>query len=158
MKIGEVARRLGVPVHVLRHWDEVGAVIPDRSPSGRREYDEEHIQRLRILRACQEVGMSLGDIRLVLHRREPGRADVIERHLRRVLEQRARLDNAERFLVHVLDCRHDLLTRCEECTEYASSTPPHEHRPAQRTPVELDASEAGDNRSLSPAVRALTDP
>ena len=123
MKIGDVARRLGVAVHALRHWDEAGVVVPDRTASGQRDYSLEHLHRLRVLRACQEVGMSLHDIRLVLHRNEPDRTGVIEQQLRRIRAQRAHLENAERFLGHVVACEHDLLTRCASCTRYAETLP-----------------------------------
>lgn len=123
MKIGEVAHRLGVAVHVLRHWDDEGVVVPDRTPTGQRDYSEEHVQRLRVLRACQDVGMSLAEIRQVLHRGEPERTGVIERQLRRVRTQRAQLEDTERFLAHVVNCEHDLLTRCDACTRYATSVP-----------------------------------
>ncbi|SDK23908.1 MerR family transcriptional regulator [Streptomyces indicus] len=123
MKIGEAAQRLGVAVHVLRHWDDAGVVVPDRTPSGQREYSEEHLHRLRVLRACQGVGMSLPEIRQVLHRDEPGRTGMIERQLHRIRTQRAQLEESERFLVHVINCEHDLLTRCEACSGYAESVP-----------------------------------
>ena len=122
MKIGEVGERLGVAVHVLRHWDEQGVVVPQRTASGHRDYTEEHVYRLRVLQACQEAGMTLAEIRHVLHRDESGRAAVIERRLARIQTQRAQLEAAETFLTHVITCRHDLLTRCRECTAYASST------------------------------------
>ncbi|MFF7310898.1 MerR family transcriptional regulator [Streptomyces sp. NPDC008137] len=136
MRIGEVAHRLGVAVHVLRHWDAVGVVVPDRTPSGLRDYSEEHLHRLRVLRACQGVGMSLPEIRQVLHRGEPERQDAIERQLHRIRTQRAQLEDAERFLVHVVDCEHDLLTRCDACTSYAEGVPLHEneHVPPSTTP------------------------
>lgn len=122
MKIGEVGERLGVAVHVLRHWDEEGVVVPGRTASGQRDYTEEHLYRLRVLQACQGAGMSLAEIRQVLHRDERGRAAVIERRLTRIRTQRAQLEAAETFLTHVVNCEHDLLTRCRECTAYASST------------------------------------
>lgn len=124
MKIGEAAHRLGVAVHVLRHWDETGVVVPDRTAAGHRDYSEEHVYRLRVLRACQSAGLSLPEIRQVLHRGEPERTAVIERRLRRVREQRARLADAERFLEHVINCEHDLLTRCAECSRYAETPGP----------------------------------
>lgn len=127
MKIGEAAHRLGVAVHVLRHWDDVGVVVPDRTPSGQRDYSEEHLHRLRVLRACQGVGMSLPEIRQVLHRGEPERTSAIERRLQRIRTQRAQLEDAERFLVHVINCEHDLLTRCDSCTRYAASVPLQEN-------------------------------
>ena len=67
MKIGEASRRVGVDDHVLRHWHDLGVVVPDRAASGHRLYTEEHIRRIRIVQACQSVGMSLAEIRLVLH-------------------------------------------------------------------------------------------
>jgi MerR family transcriptional regulator, copper efflux regulator len=108
---------------VLRHWDDVGVVVPDRTPSGRRDYSEEHLHRLRVLRACQGVGMSLPEIRQVLHRGEPERTGAIERRLHHIRTQRAQLEDAERFLMHVINCEHDLLTRCDSCTRYATSVP-----------------------------------
>lgn len=128
MKIGEAARRVGVDVHVLRHWDAEGVVVPDRTPSGHREYAEDHLYRLRVLQACQGVGMSLAEIRQVLDRHEPGRTGVIERRLAAIHEHRRQLERAERFLTHVIACRHDLLTRCPECSEYAVSAAGVERR------------------------------
>jgi MerR family copper efflux transcriptional regulator len=119
MRIGDAARLIGVPAHVLRHWDDMGVVSPSRTASGHREYDEEQVRRLRVLRACQEVGLSLAEIRLVLHRDEAGRAQVIQERLSRIRDQRERLADAESFLEHVRTCRHDLLTRCPACSRFA---------------------------------------
>ncbi|MDJ0363208.1 MerR family transcriptional regulator [Rhodococcus sp. H29-C3] len=121
MKIGPVAHLLDVPVHVLRHWDDVGVVVPDRTPSGHRVYTDEHLYRLQVLQACQAVGMSLPEIRGLLHRGEPGRSNLIARQLQRIRKEQEQLRTAERFLIHVLDCTHDLLTRCPQCSDYATS-------------------------------------
>ncbi|WP_221583263.1 MerR family transcriptional regulator [Microbacterium sp. G2-8] len=135
MKIGEVAQVIGVDAHVLRHWHDMGVVVPDRAPSGHREYTDEHIRRLRIAQACRRIGMSLAEIRGVLHRGEAGRGEVIEERLRWIRSQRAQLEDAERFLEHVRDCTHDLLTRCSDCSRYAEAGP-HADR---RTGVALSA-------------------
>ena len=118
MRISEAAARIGVAEHVLRHWDEVGAVRPDRTAAGHRDYSEEHLHRLQVLRACQRVGMSLSEVTQVLHRDEAGRAEVIARRREHLREERERLEDAERFLAHVVSCRHDLLTRCPQCSRY----------------------------------------
>ncbi|KQY55315.1 MerR family transcriptional regulator [Aeromicrobium sp. Root495] len=120
MKIGVVAARTGVAVHVLRHWEDEGVVVPDRTAAGHRDYTEEHVSRLRIVRSCQRVGLSLASIRLILHRDEAGRTEVIERHLQHVRNQKNELDAAEAFLTHVLTCRHDLMSRCDSCSAYAA--------------------------------------
>lgn len=121
MKIGEVSNVLGTEVHVLRHWDDMGVVSPQRTSTGQREYSEENLTRLRIVLACRRVGISLPDIRSILHRSEPGRTAVIERRIQAIRTQRAHLDSSEQFLLHVISCRHDLLTRCAQCTEFAVS-------------------------------------
>lgn len=133
VKIGEASRRVGVDDHVLRHWHDLGVVVPDRAASGHRLYTEEHIRRIRIVQACQSVGMSLAEIRLVLHRDEEGRSELIEQKLRWIRSQRAQLADAESFLEHVIGCRHDLLSRCPDCTRYASTYPPNKQaRPPLR--------------------------
>lgn len=124
MRIADAAREIGVPDHVLRHWDEVGAVSPRRTAAGHRDYSTEDLHRLRVLRACQGVGLSLSEIRQVLHRDEPGRLEIIARRRDELTAQRERLEDAERFLGHVGACRHDLLTRCPECSRYAAENPP----------------------------------
>lgn len=119
MRIGVAAADLGVATHVLRHWEDEKVVVPDRATSGHRDYSEEHLRRLRIVQACQRVGLSLTDIRLILHRDETGRDEVIERHLKQIRRRKHELDTTEAFLTHVLTCKHDLITRCDRCSTYA---------------------------------------
>ncbi|WP_420845902.1 MerR family transcriptional regulator [Microbacterium halotolerans] len=121
VRIGEAAARLGVATHVLRHWEDERVVIPLRSSSGHRDYAEEHLQRLRIVKSCQRLGLSLPEIRQILHRDEPGRVAVIDRRVGEIRRLRAELDMAERFLGHVRECRHDFITRCTECSAYAGT-------------------------------------
>lgn len=70
--------------------------------------------------------MSLAEIRLVLHRSERGRSEVIEQRLKGIRAQRAQLEDAESFLEHVIDCTHDLLTRCPDCMRYGANRDPPE--------------------------------
>lgn len=121
MKIGEAADRIGVDAHVLRHWHDAGVVVPERAASGHRVCTDEDVRRMRVVRACQGVGMSLAEIRLVLHRDESGRTEVIRRRIGRIGSQRDALEDAERFLEHVIGCAHDLLTRCPDCSRYAAT-------------------------------------
>lgn len=122
MRIGDAAAALGLAAHVLRHWEDCGVVVPDRTRAGQRIYTDEHLGRCRIVIACQGVGMSLAEIRQVLHRSAAGRATVIAERIAAIRRQKVTLEAAERFLVHVTDCRHDLMTRCPDCAEYAEGT------------------------------------
>ncbi|ALX03814.1 MerR family transcriptional regulator [Aeromicrobium erythreum] len=120
VRVGAAAERVGVAAHVLRHWEDEGVVVPDRTPAGHRVYTDEHLHRLEIVRSCQRVGLRLWQIRLVLHRDAEGRDDVIAQHLEHLRRQRAELDAAEAFLTHVLTCEHDLMSRCERCSAFPS--------------------------------------
>lgn len=119
MKIGEAAQRLGIAAHVLRHWEDEGVVVPDRTATGHRLYESEHLARCRIVLSCQDVGMSLAEIRAIVHRGETGRAEIIAARIAAIRAQRSSLDSAERFLLHVRQCRHDLMARCPECSQYS---------------------------------------
>lgn len=119
MKIGEAADTLGIATHVLRHWEDVRVIVPGRTHSGHRNYTQEQIARCRIVLSCQGVGMSLAEIRVVLNRSEAERTEVLSGRIADIRRQRAALVDAERFLLHVRSCRHDLITRCRECMEYS---------------------------------------
>lgn len=51
-RIGEVARILGVPTHVLRFWEtEFRAVVrPQKSRAGQRVYSRKDVERLALIR------------------------------------------------------------------------------------------------------------
>jgi DNA-binding transcriptional MerR regulator len=55
MRIGELSRRTGVSVRLLRYYEEQGLLAPSRRPSGYREYqggDVEQVRRIRVLLAA----------------------------------------------------------------------------------------------------------
>ena len=94
MKIGEVARRVGVATSALRFYEEAGLLPePERTPSGYREYDPSVIDRLAFIRAGQAVGVTLAELKEVLRIRDRGEApcrhvtDLIETRIREVDER-----------------------------------------------------------------------
>lgn len=95
----------GVATHVLRHWEDESVVVPDRSAAGHWLYAAEHLARCRIVLSYLGVGMSLADIRSVLHRGAVGRAEVIGTRISAIRAPRSSLDSAEKFLLHVRQCR-----------------------------------------------------
>jgi len=57
------ARRTGLSPHLIRMWERrYGAVVPDRTSTGRRFYSDEDIARLDLLRRATESGESIGQI------------------------------------------------------------------------------------------------
>jgi MerR family transcriptional regulator, light-induced transcriptional regulator len=59
--INDVVRRTGLSAHVIRIWEKrYGAVEPERTPTNRRLYSEEQIERLQLLRQITQAGQSIG--------------------------------------------------------------------------------------------------
>ena len=65
--IGDLARRTGLTVKVIRFYSDRGIVPPtDRSPAGHRLYDVEAVARLELVRTLRDLGMDLATIRRVV--------------------------------------------------------------------------------------------
>ena len=79
LPIGEVARRSGVAVSALRYYEQQGLITAERSPGGQRRYARSTLRRLAFVRAAQNVGLSLEEVRTALatlpEARTPTRAD-----------------------------------------------------------------------------------
>ncbi|MEO8181463.1 MAG: MerR family transcriptional regulator [Deltaproteobacteria bacterium] len=69
LSIGEVSKRIGLPVKTLRFYADEGLVPPSgRSASGYRLYAEADIVKLELVRTLRDAGLGLGAIRSVLGR------------------------------------------------------------------------------------------
>ncbi|MEA2488332.1 MAG: hypothetical protein QOH21_124, partial [Acidobacteriota bacterium] len=56
-KIGELAKRTGVSVRTLHHYDEIGLLTPShRTESGHRLYGREEVIRLQQIVSLRQVG------------------------------------------------------------------------------------------------------
>jgi DNA-binding transcriptional MerR regulator len=67
MQIGEVAARVGLSLRTIRHWDEVGLVVPsERSAGGFRLYNEADIERLTLVKTLKPLDFSLEQMRELL--------------------------------------------------------------------------------------------
>ena len=67
MQIGEVAARTGLSLRTIRHWDEMGLVVPsERSPGGFRLYTETDIERLELVKTLKPLELRLEQVRELL--------------------------------------------------------------------------------------------
>jgi Hg(II)-responsive transcriptional regulator len=67
MRIGELARSVGVNVETIRYYQRIGLIeLPEKPYGGMRSYDHEDLQRLRFIRRAQQLGFSLENIRELL--------------------------------------------------------------------------------------------
>ncbi|SEO57850.1 DNA-binding transcriptional regulator, MerR family [Trujillonella endophytica] len=109
MRIGELARRTGVPHRMLRYYEEQGLIAPRRLDNGYREYDDHLVKRVQKIRGLLDSGIPtriIGNILPCL-----GQEIVVtdpDPELRAMLlEQRTKM--AER--IAFLEANHDALTR-----------------------------------------------
>ena len=94
MNIREAAERAGTSVRTLRYYEEVGLIAPDRAEENNyREYSEEAVKRLRLIRAYRELQFSVEQIRGLLAASSRERDVLLEEHVEKLREQRKRIDN-----------------------------------------------------------------
>jgi DNA-binding transcriptional MerR regulator len=66
-QIGEVADAVGLSLRTIRHYDEMGVVVPSgRSAGGFRLYTDGDVDRLRLVKKMKPLDFSLEEIRDVL--------------------------------------------------------------------------------------------
>ena len=119
MSVGVAAAAVGVESHVLRHWEDVGVLVPDRTSTGHRRYSDEHVTCAKIIRLCQGAGLTLADIRELGGADRSAQVALIARSQDRIRAELAGLRRADAYLSHVLQCVHPLLSECPECGEFA---------------------------------------
>ena len=66
MQIGQLAKKLGISIRMLRYYEDQGLIIPMRSESGYRIYNEKDEERLRRIRVLTKAGLNLQAISLLL--------------------------------------------------------------------------------------------
>ena len=104
MNAATFARRAGVSVRTLHHYEAVGLLAPPRTDAGHRRYGPAEAERLAHVRALRALGVGLAEARRLLDAgADP--AEAVERHLAHVTAQidhltglRDRLDGVARLL------------------------------------------------------------
>lgn len=111
LTIGEVAERTGVAPSALRFYENEGLIDSERTTGGQRRFHREVLRRIAFIRAAQNVGLSLEEIRDALatlpRARTPTKTDWerLSRTWRPLLD--ARIADLERL--------RDELTSCIGC-------------------------------------------
>lgn len=120
MHIGELAERTGLSLRTIRHYDEVGLLVPSaRTEGGFRLYTESDFDRLMLIRRMKPLGFSLDSMKDLL--------DAVAAHQGRPTEDtRSRVDA---FVALAVERRADLARQVEMADEFlallhAARTPP----------------------------------
>jgi|SRR5688572_7348450 MerR family transcriptional regulator, copper efflux regulator len=108
--IGELAKRSGVPIDTVRHYERIGLLKPaSRLASGYRRYGETEQKRLRFIRRAKALGFTLEETRGLLTLSAKHSVDQIRR------TASARLADVERRieeLSRVRDSLRQLIAAC----------------------------------------------
>lgn len=113
MKIGQVAREAGVSIDTVRFYERRGVLpTPDRRPSGYRTFSGSTVERIRMARSLQGMGLTLDEIIDALHAHDSGAATcdserwrlqaVVDRLDAKIAELRATRDATLKIIE---DCR-----------------------------------------------------
>lgn len=82
LKIGELARRTGLTVRALRHYDDIALLVPsERSSGGYRLYGPKDVARLYRIQALRRLDLSLADIQGLLDNAAGGISEVVARQV-----------------------------------------------------------------------------
>jgi MerR family redox-sensitive transcriptional activator SoxR len=67
LAIGEVARRAGIRPSALRYYESIGLLTATKRINGRRRYDENAVQVLKVVQLAQDAGFTIAEIQTLLH-------------------------------------------------------------------------------------------
>src|SRR5205807_6404311 len=88
LKVGELARRTGLTIRTLHHYDEIGLLRPSlHTEVGHRLYTAGDVARLQQVLSLRQLGFSLEEARACLDRPGFSPLEVIALHLARLREQ-----------------------------------------------------------------------
>jgi MerR family redox-sensitive transcriptional activator SoxR len=145
MTIGEVASRAGVAPSALRWYESQGLLSASRTPGGARRFPRSVLRRLSFIRAAQNVGLSLAEVRAALATLPEGRTPSARDWTRLSEEWRDRLDEQIAALTQL----RDGLSSCIGCGCLSLD------RCALSNPGDAAAGEGPGARWLSPALRRV---
>lgn len=121
MRIGEVARRIGVKVETIRWYEKAGLIEPPaRNTANYRDYDSVALARLSFIRRGRELGFSLEQIETLMNLADDPKADcdhvdsIAREHLGEIERKIADLSALHRKLDALLrSCAGGIIEDCD---------------------------------------------
>ncbi len=66
MKTSDLERELGLTKHTIRYYEKEGLITPQRDDNGYRNYSEEDLQTLRLVKFLRGLNISIDDVKGIL--------------------------------------------------------------------------------------------
>lgn len=162
LQIGELAKRTGLTIRALRHYDSIGLLTPSaRSDAGYRLYNQSDVARLYRIQALRKLGLALADIGAYLSRPDLPLSAVVVRQIEALTRQ---IDEASALRVRLVRLNDqiaggeepgqaDLLTTLEHMSMYDKYFSPEELK--QLPLLAGDGSLEAEWKTLVASVRSL---
>ena len=116
LKIGEVARLVGMPAKTLRYYEDIGLLSPaGRTDSGYRIYGWRELERIEFVRRAKLMGLSLDQIRSLVETAEDGISNGVFQRLDDLLDHK--LEETERKMEELRAFRESLLEYRDRAAE-----------------------------------------
>jgi len=110
-RIGDAAARSGMSAANIRYYEKEGLIKPQgRADNSYRVYSDADVHRLRFIRLCRAMDMSLDEVRTLLALDLRSKADcdaacvTLDAHLGHVRERLRELRSLEKDLIALRDC------------------------------------------------------
>ena len=113
LSIGDTAARFGLATHVLRHWEDLGLLRPERNSADRRLYGDDDLVRIAVILRSKAAGMTLEQIALLLDDDHgPKRHAVLQEHLADLDRRMEEMRLSRAMTLHAFECEAHDITRC----------------------------------------------
>lgn len=120
LTIGKLAEAAGINLETVRYYERIGLMPrPNRTPGGHRNYEGEHVRRLRFIRRSRELGFTIDEIRGLLQLVDARRYTCAEvqaitvRHIGDIRRKIADLRQLEMVLADMAaKCKGDQVPEC----------------------------------------------
>lgn len=127
LKIGEVAKKVGMPIVSVRFYEMEGLILPIKVPgksTGHRRFRPSVLGEIEFIQTCREAGLTLPEIRSIMKLfrgfKPPAKLlmSAVYRTIATIRERTRRLEEVERVLVlRMRDPQTDIEKLIEEDSE-----------------------------------------
>ena len=158
LRIGQVAKRTGLDVRLIRHYEKIGLIPPPRrmkagyASAGYRIFTEDHVQRLEFIALCRSLDLPLRAIGDLLRRLDNSCCASAQPNLRHLLGEK--MQEVDHRITLLQDLRQRLESYFQRLSEGAEGQEPAGCTPTT-SPIECafdDAPQIADVDEPAPEV------
>lgn len=151
-RISDAAQATGFSVSALRFYEKEGVVVPDRSRSGYRAFDDDDLDALRFVGRGKQLGLSLDEIKELLELLEDDECAPVQSRIKelvsdRISQAQAQIAELVGFTAQLQDAQARLATHTADgaCDDQCGCrTDPETHHGGERKPIPLAGTDSGD--------------